>query len=169
MTEKVKLRAFEQEDIKHLHKWYNNAESIFMVGRTPMTFEETEQLVFNMRNAGTIIMGIENNDEELVGWIHLSNIVQEHGRAEIGILMSPDYRGHGYGKSAMKQMIEMGFNQLRLNKIYLTTRGINERAIALYKKLGFILEGSLRQHSFIDGKYVDTIFMGLLLQDWRNM
>ncbi|OIJ14341.1 GNAT family N-acetyltransferase [Anaerobacillus alkalilacustris] len=169
MIGKVKLRAFEHEDIKYLHKWFNNAESISMIGRTPMTFEETEQLVFKMRNAGAVIMGVENNDQELVGWVHFSNMVLEHGRAEIGVLMSPDYRGHGYGKFAMKQMIEMGFNQLRLNKIYLTTRGINERAIALYKKLGFIVEGTLRQHSYINGKYVDTIFMGLLSQDWRKM
>ncbi|MEK1832623.1 GNAT family protein [Priestia megaterium] len=43
---------------------------------------------------------------------------------------------------AMEQMIDLGFKQLRLNKIYLTTRGINEQAIELYKKIGFITEGN---------------------------
>ena len=48
----------------------------------------------------------------------------------------------------MKQMIDIGFKQLRLNKIYLTTRGVNEQAIRLYKKVGFIVEGELRKHAF---------------------
>lgn len=165
---KVQLRAFENEDVKHLHRWFNEKESLSMVGRTPITYDETEQYVLNMRKDNAVIMGIENKEKEFVGWIHLTDISPSHGRAEIGLLLAPEYRGRGYGEDAMKNMIEMGFNQLRLNRMYLTTRGINERAIGLYKKLGFKVEGTLRQHAFINGKYYDTIFMGLLFSEWND-
>ncbi|GGM20762.1 N-acetyltransferase [Paraliobacillus quinghaiensis] len=167
MSKQLNLRAFEEFDIEKLHSWFNDTETLSMIGRTPMTYEETKQHVSKLRNEKTIIMCIENQEKQ-IGWTHLSNISHEHGRAEIGVLLAPEYRGKGYGEIAMESMIELGFNQLRLNKIFLTTRGINERAIALYKKIGFKVEGNLREHCFINGKYYDTIFMGLLFNEWKK-
>ncbi|MDF2958939.1 MAG: acetyltransferase, family [Paenibacillus sp.] len=164
----VVLRAFETEDIKELHRWFNDPVSIAMVGRIPLTYEQTVKQVEKKRHNGDLVLAIENEDKELIGWIFLQNIEYEHGRAGIGILLSPESRGRGYGLTAMRQMIEIGFNQLRLNKIYLTTRGINEHAVALYTKLGFIIEGQLRKHAFSDGQYYDTYFMGLLASDWTE-
>ncbi|WP_413375953.1 GNAT family N-acetyltransferase [Alkalihalobacillus sp. 1P02AB] len=169
MSKNIKLRAFELFDVSALHHWLNDEESISMVGRTPMTKEETENYVLHLRKENALIMAIENQEKELVGWVHLSNVSHGHGRAEIGLLLAPEFRGHGYGKEAMEEMIKMGFHQLRLHKIYLTTRAINERAIGLYKKLGFQVEGTLRQHSFINGTYYDTIFMGLLASEWNQI
>jgi diamine N-acetyltransferase len=109
---------------------------------------------------------VEDEDGQLAGWVFLQNIELEHGRAGIGILIAPESRGRGYANSAMRKAIDIGFKQLRLNKIYLTTRGINERAIRLYQKLGFIIEGKLRNHAYSDGHYYDTYFMGVLASEW---
>ncbi|WP_456318364.1 GNAT family N-acetyltransferase [Priestia megaterium] len=115
-----------------------------------------------------LILGIETNEQVLVGWVFLKDIDYAHGRASIGILLSSEARGQGYGQIAMEQMIDLGFKQLRLNKIYLTTRGLNEQAIALYKKIGFVTEGILRNHAYVEGKYVDTYFMGILASEWNR-
>ncbi|MCR8629985.1 GNAT family N-acetyltransferase [Paenibacillus radicis (ex Xue et al. 2023)] len=163
----VILRAFENEDIRELHRWLNDPVSIAMVGRAPMTYEQTVKHVEKKRNNGDLVLAIENEEHKLIGWIFLQNIEYEHGRASIGILLSPEGRGQGYGLPAMQQMVEIGFNQLRLNKIYLTTRAINEQAVGLYKKIGFIIEGQLRKHAFSDGQYYDTYFMGLLASEWN--
>lgn len=168
MAANIKLRAFEQEDIKDLHKWLNDDEAISMVGHTYMNIEEVIKKVSKMQSNGDSIMVIEDKDKNLVGWIYLTNISFEHGRAEIGLVLSPEHRGHGYGRVAMEEMIKIGFNQLRLNKIYLTTRGINKRAIALYEKVGFVLEGTLRQQSFVNGEYHDNYFMGILAKEWNK-
>ncbi|SFL53337.1 Protein N-acetyltransferase, RimJ/RimL family [Paenibacillus sp. 1_12] len=165
---KVNLRAFESEDMKELHHWLNDADSIALVGRVPRTYEETVHHVEKKRKNGDLVLAIENEELELIGWTFLQNIEYEHGRASIGILIAPEYRGHGYAGMAMKKMIDIGFKQLRLNKIYLTTRGINERAIGLYQKTGFIIEGQLRNHAFSDGQYYDTYFMGILASEWKG-
>ncbi|MED4729893.1 GNAT family protein [Aneurinibacillus migulanus] len=167
-TINVTLRAFEEEDIADLHCWLNDADSISLVGRVPMTFEETRKHVEHKRQQGDLVLAIENEDKKAVGWIFLQNIEHEHGRASIGILLAPEYRGCGYGKPAMEKMIDIGFKQLRLHKIYLTTRGINQRAIELYQKIGFVVEGQLRQHAYSEGNYYDTYFMGLLADEWMN-
>jgi diamine N-acetyltransferase len=164
----VNLRAFESEDMKELHRWLNDADSIFMIGRVPRTYEETEQHVEKKRKNGDLLLGIENEDLQLVGWIFLQNIEFEHGRASIGILIAPESRGRGYAGLAMRKMIDIGFKQLRLNKIYLTTRGINEQAIGLYRKTGFVIEGQLRNHAYSDGRYYDTFIMGILASEWQH-
>jgi diamine N-acetyltransferase len=162
----VNLRAFENADIKELHGWLNDADSISLIGRTPMTYEQTVQHVEKKRKNGDLVLAVETEDGRLVGWVFLQNIELEHGRAGIGILLAPEGRGHGYGKPAMQKMMDIGFKQLRLNRIYLTTRGINEQAIRLYHKLGFVTEGQLRQHAYSDGRYYDTYFMGILAEEW---
>ncbi|WP_427127843.1 GNAT family N-acetyltransferase (plasmid) [Priestia megaterium] len=139
-----------------------------MVGRTPLTYEEVVQEVEKKRMNDDLILGIETNEQVLVGWVFLKDIDYAHGRASIGILLSSAARGQGYGQIAMEQMIDLGFKQLRLNKIYLTTRGLNEQAIALYKKIGFVTEGILRNHAYVEGKYVDTYFMGILASEWNR-
>jgi RimJ/RimL family protein N-acetyltransferase len=164
----VTLRSFETEDIKELHRWSNDPVSMLMVGRAPLTYEQVAKQVEKKRQNGDLLLAVENEESKLIGWVFLQNIEHEHGRASIGILLAPEARGQGYGKHAMERMINIGFNQLRLNKIYLTTRGINEHAITLYTKIGFIVEGQLRKHAYIDGNYCDTYFMGILASEWKQ-
>jgi diamine N-acetyltransferase len=164
----VTLQSFETENIKELHRWSNDPVSILMVGRTPQTYDQVAKHVEKKRQNGDLLLAIENEENKLIGWVFLQNIEYAHGRASIGILLAPEVRGRGYGKYAMEQMIDIGFNQLRLNKIYLTTRGINEHAIALYKKIGFVVEGQLREHAYSEGNYYDTYFMGILASEWKQ-
>ncbi|MED4292855.1 GNAT family protein [Priestia megaterium] len=159
---------FETTHIQHLYKWLNDEQAIRMVGRIPLTYEKVVQEVEKKRMNDDLILGIETNEQVLVGWVFLKDIDYAHGRASIGILLSSEARGQGYGQIAMEQMIDLGFKQLRLNKIYLTTRGLNEQAIALYKKIGFVTEGILRNHAYVEGKYVDTYFMGILASEWNR-
>ncbi|WP_101842538.1 GNAT family N-acetyltransferase [Halobacillus sp. Marseille-P3879] len=164
----ISFRAFETKDIRELHRWFNDPVSLQTVGRTPLTYEETVTHVEQKRQNGDLLLSIEDKDCELVGWIFLQNIEYGHGRASLGILLAPESRGQGVGKYAIEEILNIGFNQLRLNKIYLTTRGKNEQAYGLYKKIGFVKEGELRNHTYIDGKYYDTYFMGLLASEWNK-
>ncbi|AFC30545.1 GNAT family acetyltransferase [Paenibacillus mucilaginosus 3016] len=165
--QRVRLRPFETEDIKELQRWSNDPVSILLVGRAPQAYEQIERQIMSKRQKGDLLLAIENEENKLIGWVFLKDIEHEHGRAGIGILLAPEARGQGYGKEAMKAMIRIGFDQLRLHKIYLTTRGLNEQAIALYKKIGFVIEGKLREHAFCDGQYYDTYYMGMLKSEWQ--
>lgn len=168
MKTPVHLRAFEPEDTKELHRWMNDPASIRNIGRVPLTFEEVSSHVEKKKASGDIVMGIESDKGELVGWVFLQQIDYAHGRASIGILLAPEHRGQGIAQQAMRQLINIGFKQLRLNKIYLTTRGFNEQAYRAYLKLGFVLEGTLRKHCYVDGHYFDTYMMGLLAEEWSE-
>lgn len=165
--EAIALRAFEKSDISHLHRWMNDPESLAMIGRCPLSFEEIEQEVEKHKNAHDLLLVLEQAKSTPLGWVHLSKIELEHGRAEIGILLAPEHRGKGIGKIGMNLILNMAFHQLRLHRVYLTTRSINKRGIALYQKLGFSIEGRLREHAFVSGEHHDTFIMGILSREWN--
>ncbi len=49
------------------------------------------------------------------------------------------------------------------------TASYNERAIHLYKKLGFILEGRKREVVYMNRKYYDSVEFGMLESDWKKL
>ncbi len=69
----------------------------------------------------------------------------------------------------MNVLIRFIFNEMNINKIKLHVYSFNERAIRCYEKCGFIKEGVLRQELYRDGRYYDTIVMGLLKEDYINL
>lgn len=102
-------------------------------------------------------------DQRVVGWCdirrHFHAAHAHRGTLGMGIIAS--YRGQGLGfrliDAAMKQARKAGFVRIELG-----VHADNERAIALYEKVGFIREGVARDAVFIDGRYVDTVNMAVI-------
>ena len=69
---------------------------------------------------------------------------------------------------ATQQLLAHGFNDLNLNRIYLTLLPDNERARRMYLRLGFQEEGRQRQAIFKSGRYHDVLEMALLREDFQQ-
>ena len=74
--------------------------------------------------------------------------------------------GQGYGTEAMQLLLEHAFNTLNLNRVDLHVYDDNQRAIEMYKRVGFVEEGRLRDYHFREGKYFDTLIMSILRDEW---
>jgi uncharacterized 2Fe-2S/4Fe-4S cluster protein (DUF4445 family) len=74
-------------------------------------------------------------------------------------------RGKGIGTSAAKLMIEYGFKELGLHRIYLRVLAGNEQAVRSYEKAGFVKEGYLKNDAYINGKYVDIVWMAIVNEE----
>ena len=70
------------------------------------------------------------------------------------------------GTETVQSMIDYAFETLNLNRIQLHVSAENEPAIKIYRRVGFIKEGVLRQAMFHDNKYYDFWVMGILKHDW---
>jgi len=75
-----------------------------------------------------------------------------------------EYRGVGIGRALIQATLE-GARTAGLTRIELTVREDNERAIHLYRKLGFTHEGLKRNGVRVDGRYYNLVSMGLLLDE----
>lgn len=67
--------------------------------------------------------------------------------------------GKGVGAALMRAVIELADKWLNLTRIELSVFTDNESAIALYRKFGFEIEGTLRKYAFRDGEFVDAFAM----------
>jgi putative acetyltransferase len=82
--------------------------------------------------------------------------------AHVGIMVHADYQGMGIGSALMEAALDLALNWLGLTRLQLEVYPDNTRAIRLYEKLGFEVEGNHRAYAFRDGRYVDTLVMGRL-------
>lgn len=106
------------------------------------------------------------HDGNVVGWC---DIVRDErpGMTHIGHLgigLLPEYRGQKIGARLLAAAIADAFHK-GLTRIELEVFAANTRAIALYRKTGFVEEGRKRQARFVDGVYDDAICMALLKSD----
>jgi RimJ/RimL family protein N-acetyltransferase len=100
----------------------------------------------------------------VVGWCDVlpnrSRVIYWHcGTLGVGLL--PGFRGKGIGRQLMRRTIDAAF-AFGLTRIELTVRQGNANAIALYKSLGFEIEGLHRNAVCIDGEYENLHSMALL-------
>lgn len=90
-------------------------------------------------------------------------------QAEIGYDLDPEYWGKGIMTEALTAIIDFGFKRMRLNRIELLAMPRNRRSIRLAKKLGFVKEGTLREHGFDEkGRRTDDTLFSLLKKDWMS-
>jgi len=82
----------------------------------------------------------------------------------IGICVHEEWQGKGVGAVLMRAILDLADNWLNITRLELEVYADNEAAIRLYERFGFELEGTMRQHAFRDGQYVDSKMMARLKQ-----
>ncbi|MDW4440332.1 GNAT family protein [Staphylococcus saprophyticus] len=163
----VSLRALKSEDEKLILKWKSNKELREMLGTLyPISELEHKQWFENKmleRNNKNFI--IEQNDQAK-GLLGYNQIDWVNRNAEVFIFIGEaSQQGRGIGKQAMQQLIDFSRDDLNLHMIYLNVFSYNSGAIKMYGKLGFNIDGQLRESKFSKGKYHDTIIMSKLLKE----
>mgnify|MGYP000883098285 CR=1 FL=1 len=78
-------------------------------------------------------------------------------------------RGRGIAKGAVKLMIDESFTSLDLHKFYLSASTRNTASISVAQSLGFIREGTLREHELLEDGYHDISIFSLLRKDWMSL
>lgn len=79
----------------------------------------------------------KTNDDRFIGFMGLKNYNPLTRKAKLGIVFDPNFVSAGYGYEAMGQFLNFYFNELKFREMILEVNLFNERAIRLYKKLGF--------------------------------
>jgi putative acetyltransferase len=104
-------------------------------------------------------------DGEVIGQLGLHTLPNNPRRrhvGQVGMAIRDDWQGKGAGSALMQAAIELADKWLNLSRLELEVYTDNEAAIRLYKKFGFVVEGTLVRFAFRDGQYVDVYAMARL-------
>lgn len=82
--------------------------------------------------------------------------------AYLGMSVRDDWQGKHVGTALMKAVLELADQWLNLERLELNVYCDNEPAVRLYRNFGFEVEGTLRRHTFREGRYVDAFLMARL-------
>ncbi|EAD8369489.1 spermidine N1-acetyltransferase [Listeria monocytogenes] len=170
MSGDLKLRPLEREDLKFVHRLNNDAKIMSYWFEEPYeAFVELQELYDKHIHDQSERRFILELDGQMLGLVELMEIDYIHRRAEFQIIIDPKFQGHGYAVSATKLAMKYAFHVLNLHKLYLVVDKVNEKAIHVYEKVGFIREGELIDEFFVDGTYHDAIRMCIFQHQYREM
>ena len=165
------LRRPRMDDADAWFEAGNDPEIQHMYGvpkdNTPkMTVESATRHVSN--HVGRELSWFIDIDGQLSGeiFLHGRNTHDQRATLAMGLLRAPDL-GKGYGTRALRLMLDHAFDVLRLHRISLRVLSYNARAIAAYRKVGFVQEGVERQSARVGDAWHDDVMMALLAPDWR--
>lgn len=103
-------------------------------------------------------------DDQLIGFARLG--LGGVKAAKLGYAVVADHWGHGYATDAARALVNYGFTTLDLHRITAAIGPDNAASIAVATRLGFILEGRLRDHVFTNGAWRDSLLYSALASDW---
>lgn len=168
--EKTVLRAVEREDVARLHRWKNDPDVTYYLGRfMPVSLHEEERALEELVDPHQkLLLAIDTLEGRHIGSCGLHVISQTSRCADLWMMIGEaDCRGQGYGSDALISLCRFGFDLMNLHRIGLKVYDFNARGIRCYEKCGFREEGRMREAAFRQGQYHDVIVMGLLADEFR--
>ena len=169
--EKVILRPIKVSDAPRFVKWLNNPGVYkFLIVREHFTLAKEKKYLKNLINSKTHKnFAIETKEGIHIGSVSLE-VNPHHNRAVFGIFIGEkEYWNHGLGSEAGRLIIDYGFSKLKLHRIELGVLEYNPRAMKVYRRLGFKLEGRKREFIKFKGKYYDDLHMSILEREWKKI
>jgi RimJ/RimL family protein N-acetyltransferase len=166
---RVRLRALEETDLERCYQWINDPEvTQHLMARFPISVhDERKWLLQASSGENDKSFAIETLEGEHIGNTGLHRIDARDRSAELGIMIGAKEKwAQGFGTDALLTLLQFAFEEINLHRVYLRVNADNPRAIRCYEKCGFVLEGTLRDAIFRQGRYKDQLIMSVLAHEY---
>jgi ribosomal-protein-alanine N-acetyltransferase len=167
------LREITSTDAPDWHRYLSDVETIYWTSTPLMSLLEVEDMIAfyieRFRDKTAIRWALSDGlGGAMLGDCGYNHFWERDGRGEIGYQLDKERWGKGMMTQAVASIIEYGFQELDLNKVEATVSVGNERSSGLLRKLGFQLEGTIRDYRNRRGALGDSWYFGLLRREWNG-
>jgi RimJ/RimL family protein N-acetyltransferase len=133
-------------------------------GERRATVEQTRAHIRDVLAQSNSTILVVEDQGELVGYLEVSGGRYRRNRhsAHLVVALRKSHMGQGIGKRLFSR-IETWARERDLHRLELTVMTHNRRAVALYQKMGFEIEGTKWHALKVDGRFVNEYYMGKLL------
>lgn len=163
----IALRTIEEEDLPFVRDGINHPAVRRPAGQKFPTNlrEQTRRFEDDRDDAFRLLI---THQDVRVGFVELDPIDRGDGTAQVAYWIDPEHRRQGYARDALEALAGYAFDDLRIHKLTARVFEFNEASLELLRGLGFVEEGVHREGAFVDGRYVDVHWLGLLDREWRE-
>jgi RimJ/RimL family protein N-acetyltransferase len=171
------LRAIEREDLDALWRWSNDPAVMYFWTEPykVMSRAELDARYDGLSGPGghshwlMITARDEDGPGEPIGRIGYVELDRRNRHAEIALMIGERaYWSRGFGTDAVTAYLAYLFHEFNLHKVYLRVEEYNARAQRAYEKCGFRRDGVFREHTFLGGRYYDSIIMSITEDEYRE-
>ena len=174
-TMRFVMRQLQQKDLGQLVIRCNNENISKQTYNLPFPYtEEFAELRLGFIGDGflkgerIVWLITEKNTGIIVGEMGL-HLKKEHETAELGYWVAEEFWGKGIATEVLAFVLDFGFRELGLHKIFATHFGDNPASGKVMQKCGMKHEGVLRSHVNSRGEYKDLVQFGLLQSEWKGL
>ncbi len=157
----IAFRKLQRDDLAFLVSVRNECRAMlhddreFTLAQAEDWFDSTRPRFYLVALAGSPI-----------GYFRTSNWSETNRHVYVGCDLHADFRGKGYGLTAYRMFLRFLFEECEMNKISLEALEHNQRALRLYRRLGFVLEGIKRQDVRREDRYLDSLLFSMLKSEF---
>jgi len=175
IDENLMLRTFQPDDApalfravdesrQHLRKWMRWVD---VTTKQEHILQFIQRTVQQQHNQTALELGIVHN-HHLIGGIGMHDWDHNLKKAQLGYWIRKEYEGQGIINKCLVRFIDFLFEKPGLNKIEIHFMTGNKRSAAVAQRLGFRVEGIIRQSYLMNGKLEDLAITGLLKSEWKQ-
>lgn len=160
----IRIRRGEPDDFRALQAIHAQPGAIWGTLQVPFASASRWRRMLD-EQADDLYLLVANGDDDAVGCLGLHLETRSPRRRHVAILgmaVHDDWQGRGIGKALLTAALDLADHWLNLTRLELTVYTDNVRAIGLYEKRGFAIEGRLRRYAFRAGAFVDAFTMARL-------
>lgn len=170
ISDHIRLRSLVESDMSLKVKWYNDRavrktlviDEVFELNKTIEWFRTLAE------NNTRMDFKVESLDGTAIGITGLIDIERKNKTAQCYcVIGEKEYWGKGLGTEIHSVLFQWGFEKLDIEKIWAHIRTNNPAIYRVVEKLGFRIEGTLRQDKIVDGHRIDLYHIGLLRSEFR--
>ncbi|WP_188196356.1 GNAT family N-acetyltransferase [Nonomuraea sp. SYSU D8015] len=173
-TPRLTLRPFTPDDLDAVNSYESRPDVtryLYWEPRdrdTSRTFLDKKITRTALRDEGDALdLAVTLRDTgHLIGSALLMWTSKEHRQGEIGYILHPDHHGHGYAPEAAREMLRLGFADLRLHRITGRLDARNTASARVLEKLRMRREATLIENEFVKGEWVSEAVYAILDREW---
>lgn len=170
----LRVRELSRSDLTEINSWRSDRETVALLG-APFRYvgPEIDEAWFNAylssrHNTIRLITFDDSSPSTPLCLTTLSGIDWVSRSAEFHIQVGASAaRGRGVGRFSAVEALRHAFDDMGLQRVELQVLASNDRARSLYDSLGFRVEGTRRKAVYKEGRFIDSVIMGLLRDEWE--
>jgi [ribosomal protein S5]-alanine N-acetyltransferase len=163
-TERLILRPHQESDFDGIHEYATDQDVVKFMQWGPNTLDETrfflDTCIANQKHADRLSYDfavVSREDGSFLGTVSLRLSSPSARAAELGYTYQKRAWGRGIASEAARRMVDFGFDELGLTRIFATCNPVNYASARVLQKCGLVLEGCMKNHMMVKGVWRDTL------------